>query len=173
MNQRIGTDCHCLFCRLSEDQKQVASDSARKLEEKFRRVNFSPHNVSIGSYAEAVFGALFDLPVNLRDGGDGGKDFTLCSNGKFDVKGTSFFQPQPLELEPYRKTSYVFIRVNLPHAYFQGFAYGKDRWERIYDNDRKLVIGYQPRALRSFEELAAKVEDSKRQGSREKEEWPF
>jgi hypothetical protein len=170
--ERTGVICRCLFCGLTETQKQTALDNANKLEKKFLR-KYSPHNSSIGSYAEGVFGALFDLPVNGLDGGDSGKDFTVSLRDKYDIKGTSHDQPR-LEREPYRKICYVFIKVKRPHAHFQGFTYGKDQWMRVYEPKGKDIVGYEPQQLnKSFEELAANVEAAKLERLREKENWPF
>jgi hypothetical protein len=166
-------DCDCLFCTLTEDQKNAVPDAAKRLESKFVSDGFTPENARIGAYAEAVFGVYFDIPCNFTRGGDKGRDFYLSSTYRFDVKGTRHSDPQPLRLPPLPKVNYVFIQVKRPHAYFQGFALGKDRkipWEQRAwtETDGYGYKGYNPPRLRGLEELKDEVARGRTEAAQEK-----
>lgn len=123
----------CLFCSLTEEQKQTATELADKKTAIFDLAypNNQENNFT-GAYAEAVFSVSFRLPINLEPSPDGGIDFRFPNGLTVDVKGTTYNDCPPLTTKSLiRRPDHVFVYIGVVdrlHAFFRGFAFGSDEF---------------------------------------------
>jgi|SRR6185437_839119 len=123
-----------------------------------------------GGYAEAVFGARFNLPLDFEPGPDGGIDFSIfCSHTPsgiltIDVKGTKYIEFRLAGIERSwedargwgydenfirrRDHIYVLIVTRSEHAFFKGFAFGTDEFAIRFPRFPGARPGYSPKRLR-------------------------
>jgi hypothetical protein len=91
--------CDCWTCGFTAEQKRMLIELTKQKAENLDCIEQSEHENNLtGAYAEVVFGMKFNLPINLRKGSDGGKDFSFSCAGVFsgvltiDIKGTTYDQ---------------------------------------------------------------------------------
>jgi hypothetical protein len=167
--------CPCWHCGFTPEQKQRVTVDAHRKAEVLDRSYDSHENNLIGGYAEAVFGAKFDLPIDLEPGGDGGFDFCIPFKGTpsgvltIDVKGTKYTEFRlPGIKRPWgdirgrgydesfiRRPDHIYalIVIDREHAFFKGFAFGSDEFAIKFARFSGDSPGYYPRKLRCFDEL--------------------
>lgn len=172
---RESQSCPCWYCGSTPEQKQRITVNAHKKTDVLDRTYDSHENNLIGAYAEAAFGAKFDLPVNLEPGRDGGFDFSIpCKKTPsgvltIDIKGTKYSEFRlPRIRRSWQDTRgwgydgnfirrpdhiYVLIVINREHAFFKGFAFGSDEFAFRFSRCPGDSHGYYPNKLRFLDEL--------------------
>jgi hypothetical protein len=156
--------CPCLYCGFTKEQQhQVEQDGrtkATQLNCQWSSDDDRPGN-AIGAYAEAVFGVWVGLPMNTKQGPDGGVDYSLPNGFTIDVKGTRYGKP-PRLAEGFRQTiSHMFVYIQIVegrHVFFLGFAFANDRFRhrtKKFFGDRP--DGYEPEQLRSLDQFKTQV----------------
>ena len=116
----------CLYCKLTEEQKQKYRRDVRA-KTTTNRKKYGPWESIIGAKADAIFAAHFDLPIDVKQYLRGDSWDFIVGNHTIDVKGTPRRVPnlvQYLRSDCTNNMVYVFIRVamNNDHARFQGYA---------------------------------------------------
>lgn len=165
LSELLRRPCDCWYCGLSSDHKAEVKERTRL---KKSHLDGVPHSNSknnyTGAYGEVVFGARFNLPVNMRPGGDGEVDFFIEGPGTpplmIDVKATTLVDTNglcdfPSQKDWLKEIVYVLLQVaEYEHVYFRGFALGTDPYDAHRLPNGRPVYGPSPsRTLKELERL--------------------